>query len=78
MKLLNTSLGVRDGEQLHDGRVYPYFAGHRNCGGIGQDHPVAKNLVVHGGPETQRRTFMPSYSVALSPYEVSLTNSFFL
>jgi hypothetical protein len=30
-------------EQLHDGRIYPYFAGDRNCSGVDQDHP---------GPET--------------------------
>ena len=30
-------------EQLHDGRIYPYFAGDRNCSGVDQSH---------SGPET--------------------------
>ena len=33
------------GEQLHDGRVHPYFAGNRNRCGVDQDHPGTKTFV---------------------------------
>ena len=48
----DSPLGVRDGEQLHNGWVHPYFDCDRNCCGVDQDHPGTKNLVVRGGPET--------------------------
>jgi len=34
----DSPLGIRAGEQLHDGRVYPYFACARNCSGGAQHH----------------------------------------
>jgi hypothetical protein len=33
------------GEQLHDGRVYPYFAGDRNRCGVDQNHSGTKTVV---------------------------------
>ena len=39
------SVAAGVGEQLHDGRVYPYFAGDRNRSGVGQDHPGTKTFV---------------------------------
>ncbi len=47
------------GEQLYDGRVYPYFAGDRNSSGVDQDHSGTKNLVVHEGPETRAKSMHP-------------------
>jgi hypothetical protein len=41
-------LGVRAGEQLHDGWVHPYFACARNCSGLDQRHL---------GPETRVNVF---------------------
>lgn len=39
------SVAAGVGEQLHDGRVHPYFAGDRNRCGAGQDHPGTKTFV---------------------------------
>ncbi len=39
------SVAVGVGEQLHDGRIHPYFAGDRNRCGVGQDHPGKKTFV---------------------------------
>jgi hypothetical protein len=38
--------GVR--EQLHDGWIYPCFAGDRNCRGVDQDHPGAETSLADG------------------------------
>ena len=40
------SVGTRAGEQLHDGRVYSYFTGDRNCRGVDQSHSGEKDFIV--------------------------------
>ena len=35
----DSPLGVRAGEQLYHGRVYPYFACARDCSGLDQRNP---------------------------------------
>ena len=46
----DNSVGTRAGEQLHDGRVYPYFARDRNCSGIDKSHSRAKTPLAGGRP----------------------------
>jgi hypothetical protein len=36
------SVAVRDGNQLHDGRLYPYTAGYRDRRGAAQSNPGSK------------------------------------
>jgi hypothetical protein len=42
------SLGIRPGEQLHDGRVHPHFACDRNYSGADKDHSRAKDSLTDG------------------------------
>ena len=46
---IDSSLGARAGEQLHDGRVHPYFACARDSSDLDQ---------CHHGPETLINNFL--------------------
>ncbi len=51
------SVAAGVGEQLHDGRVHPYFACDRNCSRVDKSHSGAKNYIVDGGVRHGRRSF---------------------
>ena len=46
----DSSLGAGAGEQLHDGRVHPYFACGRTCRGRNQRHSGPKTLAANELP----------------------------
>ncbi len=47
-----SSVAAGAGEQLHHGRVHPYFACDRNCCSVGTSHSGEKNNIDPGRRET--------------------------
>jgi hypothetical protein len=43
------SVAARAGEQLHHGRIHPYFACDRNCSNRDQNLSGPKNIIAEGG-----------------------------
>ena len=49
------------GEQLHDGRVHPYFAGDSNCSSVDTSHSGEKSHLVEEGVKQGRRSCAGSF-----------------